>query len=1257
MSTSIRKHTVIAATLAVVGALTASAPAVADPAGCPLGTYVDLGPAGDSPEDECQISTVLVANGTFTFHHTLHILAGGKIDATTAATSADLILNINGAGGTCPCDLILDGNAEESIEANDDDGVPNDPAFDITINVSGDVIMLAGSEIMAENRLQAGSGGNIAIDVDGSKMVMCGPAGAIDAACGGASAFGGAVVSANKLVAGGGGFGGNVTIGVGDAAGPAGDFLMEAGARVSADSRRPAGDISITSGRSMTIDGQVLSGQTTLAAASNTTTTQGGRVTLSTFCELVVGPTGLVSSDGDDPGADLVHIEGCDVTIEGKVQSTGPGHQPTVANSCKPPDRPGKPTSSSGCIEVWGRDIIVDATGANPGELNADVGQSGGSSGRGWIDLFAFHDVSILGDTVAPYAAHANMFLGNGNGGIVTVKAKTGKVATQGLAVQVNNTAGGGSGGQVSVEAGGAAPNGDVDFGTASIQALGANSGGGSQTGGTIFAQSFNDDVLGSAPGELNANGGGGDGGVGDEGSVTLEACGTVAYTGTSTPPFTDPAGNPCGGAPAFPAHTGTFFDADVWGRCAPAPPAQDFGDAPDPTYPTLLVNDGARHTDTGPILGAARDTEADGQPNATATGDDAAGATPDDEDGVSFTTPLIRGTTAGVDVDASAVSKLDAWIDFDGDGDWTGAGEQIFDDEALAAGTNSLTFPVPAVPNTDVPSTFGRFRVSTAGVASFTGTAADGEVEDYELTGPSAIVAARDFGDAPDPTYPTLLASTGARHIASGPMLGAARDAEADGQPNATATLDDTTGAPDDEDGVTLPASFTSGVAGPVTVTASAPGLLSVWFDWNDNGSWADAGETVLTGAAVAAGPNAFAFAPPAGLPNSGTFARFRLTTTGPLPFTGDAADGEVEDYAVTILAAGGGGGGGGGGGLPPACTDTDGDGVCDPVDNCPTVANADQADADGDGLGDACDNDSDNDTIPDADDNCPTTPNTDQADADGDGIGDVCDDTPLGPASPCVSPTILGTMASEVIEGTTGDDVIVDPGGDNEVFGRGGNDLICTGPGDDLILTLGGNDTVFDFGGENDIAVGGGNDDVTTQDGNDRIRAIQGGNNTIDDAGGDNLIVLGNGNDQVLTGDGDDVIRTKNGKDLVHAGEGNNTVGVGDGHDEVVTGDGNDTIRDHRGGDLLDAGGGNNTIGAGRGSDTVLAGNGNDFIRGHRGNDTINAGGGRNRVRGGAGNDQITTGGGPDRINGASGHDTCDPGGGVNVVVNCEA
>lgn len=71
----------------------------------------------------------------------------------------------------------------------------------------------------------------------------------------------------------------------------------------------------------------------------------------------------------------------------------------------------------------------------------------------------------------------------------------------------------------------------------------------------------------------------------------------------------------------------------------------------------------------------------------------------------------------------------------------------------------------------------------------------------------------------------------------------------------------------------------------------------------------------------------------------------------------------------------------------------DSDNDGVLDIDDNCPNVPNADQADTDTDGAGDACDTDDDNDGIPDGPDNCPLVANSDQADLDGDGIGDSCD------------------------------------------------------------------------------------------------------------------------------------------------------------------------------------------------------------------------------------------------------------------------
>lgn len=46
----------------------------------------------------------------------------------------------------------------------------------------------------------------------------------------------------------------------------------------------------------------------------------------------------------------------------------------------------------------------------------------------------------------------------------------------------------------------------------------------------------------------------------------------------------------------------------------------------------------------------------------------------------------------------------------------------------------------------------------------------------------------------------------------------------------------------------------------------------------------------------------------------------------------------------------------------------DSDGDGIFDGEDNCPDIANGDQADVDDDGIGDECDLDSDNDELPDS-------------------------------------------------------------------------------------------------------------------------------------------------------------------------------------------------------------------------------------------------------------------------------------------------
>ena len=128
---------------------------------------------------------------------------------------------------------------------------------------------------------------------------------------------------------------------------------------------------------------------------------------------------------------------------------------------------------------------------------------------------------------------------------------------------------------------------------------------------------------------------------------------------------------------------------------------------------------------------------------------------------------------------------------------------------------------------------------------------------------------------------------------------------------------------------------------------------------------------------------------------------------------------------------------------GVPDSEEDFDMDGVVDAVDNCPDTPNGpeagpdNQADWDGDGRGDVCDdsdgdglmddsdpypfdqyNDEDGDTYP-ADtyelcydltaaicqsiDNCPEVPNLLQENSDGDAYGDACDYNEAAPEAPC--------------------------------------------------------------------------------------------------------------------------------------------------------------------------------------------------------------------------------------------------------------
>ncbi len=175
------------------------------------------------------------------------------------------------------------------------------------------------------------------------------------------------------------------------------------------------------------------------------------------------------------------------------------------------------------------------------------------------------------------------------------------------------------------------------------------------------------------------------------------------------------------------------------------------------------------------------------------------------------------------------------------------------------------------------------------------------------------------DFGDAPTATqtgfassYPTTLADNGARHtVVSGFSLGTNVDTDNDGTPSLGAVGDDTSGTPDDEDGVVFDAVYFNGETTNLDVNVVNTAMvtnphLDVWVDFNRDGDWGDVGEAVFSGA-VTAGSNLVPLAVPSGALPGLTYARLRLHDgVSGLAVTGAVASGEVEDHTLVLASRG---------------------------------------------------------------------------------------------------------------------------------------------------------------------------------------------------------------------------------------------------------------------------------------------------------------------------------------------------------------
>ncbi len=350
--------------------------------------------------------------------------------------------------------------------------------------------------------------------------------------------------------------------------------------------------------------------------------------------------------------------------------------------------------------------------------------------------------------------------------------------------------------------------------------------------------------------------------------------------------------------------------------------PEYDYGDAPDVgagssagNYRTTALDDGAAHllgVPGAPWLGACVDADSGFNQNIAADADDLAPSastwgtctSADDEDGVAFASPVVPGQPASFAVTAGGGSAcvLNAWVDWNQNGVFGDAGEQIATNVNIPTGTTTTL--TPGVPTNAAPGlTYARFRCASVGGLTSTGLAPDGEVEDYALS-----VLAYDYGDVPA----SYEAGNPARHdidVLDAVYLGTCVDFETTNQPSANADGDDNGISSigrvglcqDDEDGVTLPPTFDACSTASIGIVASGAARLDGWIDWNRNGSF-DAGEQIASNAPLVTGNNTLNVPVPCSAVRGDTYARFRISRTGGIGPTGPAADGEVEDYPATV-------------------------------------------------------------------------------------------------------------------------------------------------------------------------------------------------------------------------------------------------------------------------------------------------------------------------------------------------------------------
>ncbi|HEX9985548.1 MAG TPA: Ig-like domain-containing protein [Thermoanaerobaculia bacterium] len=492
------------------------------------------------------------ANVTVSGNVQFSSLDGSAQDADGVANG---IFTVNG-------DLTVQG----TINCNDDAGSVNNSGCPMTFAVSGDVSMLPGSALLAENRRGGGSGGDITINAGGS-VTLQGPSALLP----------GARISTSRIVNGSASSSraGKVAINAGGAASfAAGSSIL------TADASGLPTSITVTAGGALAANGTIGGGPGSSVDISLKSTSTAEP-------SLSIGAQALIGSLGTEAGH--VVLEGCGILIEGAV---GVSASNTTGASV---------TVRSGTwIRVDGRDLA--GLGSRRGSVRADA--PSGSASTYSVNLFAREDIEVLGPAAGLlYAVSSNGNGTNGGSGTITVVSLGGGATVSGQAFDASNGGNNGQGGAISISA-----RNDLSLATARFRAVGDLGGGnGLRKGGTINLRSYSGAVTWiNGSGDVRPVGSGSNVSAANQGKINLTYCTTYSVAGT-----TFPSNGPIVGS--FPVTQQT---------CSPAAPSLPAGHQPLPVcnQPPVANPDAYTVAEGGTLNVAApgvlgNDSDPDGNP------------------------------------------------------------------------------------------------------------------------------------------------------------------------------------------------------------------------------------------------------------------------------------------------------------------------------------------------------------------------------------------------------------------------------------------------------------------------------------------------------------------------------------------------------------------------------------------------------------------------------------------------------------------